>query len=108
MKLQKRIETRLKSYEQLQKGDTLNIRYFVSLHFVLKNREYKAKEITNLSQYIEDFNNIGFEEETDQEIDNSIAHVLSNFISKGRTDGVAKAKHFTDSIVDSLMNDSIY
>ncbi len=101
--LQRRIEEILKNRAYLDKGDGLNIRYFVYMHFVLKNRTNKIASISNVKSYLDEFLTIDYNSISDTEIENSIKTVYELYATKGKTDGTAKAKHFTDDVISDAM-----
>ncbi len=100
IKLQKKIEHCLSNSELLNKGEGLNIRYFVSLCTVLNRKITVYKTVPNLLRATQEFNEIKLDEITDTEITNNIKIVLQIFRDFGGTDGVAKAKYFTDKLIN--------
>ena len=101
--IQRRIEALLNEAEHLEKGDKLNIRYFVQCHFVLKNRENKVREPHNIKDYLLAFKSVDYMKLDDEKIKDSIQRVHEIYIKKGRSDSVAKAKYFTEAVVDDAM-----
>jgi len=100
--LQNKIEKGLKRVDTLEKGEGLNIRYFVSLYLTLNFKEKIVKHV-NINKSIEYFNKIDFNSITDALIDKAIIEVSKIFRELGGTDGVAKAKYFTEKIIDKLI-----
>lgn len=103
--LQRRIEKLIKETKYLGKGDGLNIRYFVYLHVVLSNRLTKKKTVSDVPSYIEDLLESRFDILTDDSINDSIKTVYNIYSDHGKTDGTAKAKYFTDSVIESAMEE---
>ncbi|NOR24204.1 MAG: hypothetical protein GQ542_07385, partial [Desulforhopalus sp.] len=52
---------------------------------------------------IEDFLKSGFDHLSDESIKESIKTVYDIYSSHGKTDGTAKAKYFTDSVIESVI-----
>ncbi|MCU7746568.1 AIPR family protein [Priestia megaterium] len=105
IKLQRRIEKHLILTNYLGKGEVLNIRYFVYMHFVLNNRRNKAGVIDkNVKEYFDEFISIDFNFIKDIEIEKSIKIVFDIYKNNGGTDGTAKAKYFTEAVIKSILN----
>lgn len=103
MKLQRRIEGILNAADYLGKGEVLNIRYFVYLHFVLSNRENKLESVDGkVNQYLNEFIRKDFESIEDKEIERSIENVFKIYKKLGGTDATAKAKYFTENVIKSV------
>ncbi len=100
IKLQKSIESALLNSSILEKGEGLNIRYFVSLFTVLGMKKENYKIVSNVFKATEEFNRIKFSEINEDMINENIAIVLKIFRELGGTDGVAKAKYFTEKIIN--------
>lgn len=105
IKLQSKIELGLKRANILEKGEGLNIRYFVSLYLTLLHKSKFVRTHVNVAISIEYFNKIDFDNIIENEIDNAIIKVVGIFRELGGTDGVAKAKYFTEKILDSVIED---
>lgn len=105
IQLQAKVEVGLKRAPSLEKGEGLNIRYFVSLYITLMNKHKFVKSAVNVGISIEHFNKIKFDEITDGNIDDAILKVVNIFRELGGTDGVAKAKYFTEKIIDFVVNE---
>lgn len=104
--LQRRIEKVLEDIQYLGKGDTLNIRYFVYLHFVMKNRIIRRESIeSDIKTYFNEFMDIKFYNLDDSDIEESIRNVFNIYKNKGGTDGTAKAKHFTEEVIKNALED---
>ena len=101
--IQRRIEALLNEADYLEKGDKLNIRYFVQCHFVLKNRKNKLRAPDVIKDYLIGFNSVDYMGLDDDNAKESIQKVHQIYIDKGRSDSVAKAKYFTEAVVENAM-----
>ena len=101
IQIQRLIEKALKSTSYIEKGDSLNIRYFVYLYFVLSQRNNKLRVVNNVKKYLDEFIEIDFDV---NRIDDSIKCVYEIFEKKGKTDGTAKSKGFTEEVINCAMN----
>lgn len=99
IKLQKKIEDNLLKSTILMKGEGLNIRYFVSLYTILKART-KIINATDLLAITRDFIAMDIDNISDVILNENIEEVLKIFRKLGGTDGVAKAKYFTDDLIN--------
>jgi hypothetical protein len=93
-KTARKIEDITSKFDYLEKGDWLNLRYFVYTHFV--NRQIpRGEDVSN-----EDYVDLFLSSELDFDlIEQSAKEVYDLFEKKGKTDGTAKAKHFTDEVL---------
>jgi len=103
--LQRRIELLLNDAEYLERGDKLNIRYFVQCHFVLKSLKKQAKDFADIKKYLLLFNALDFNAIQDNDINNSIKKVYQIYIDNGRSDSTAKAKYFTEAVVNDAKSE---
>lgn len=101
--IQRRIEALLSETDYFEKGDILNIRYSVQCHFVLKNRKNKLKTFDDIKAYLIGFNSVDYMGLEDNNVKESIRKVHQIYIDKGRSDSVAKAKYFTEAVVEDAM-----
>lgn len=93
-KIARKIEEKSAELDFLDKGDWSNIRYFAYTYFI--NRQINRKENLSNEEYVEYFLNKDFDNEL---IKDSISKVFQLYEKKGKTDGTAKAKHFTDDVI---------
>lgn len=103
--LQRRIEHLLNESDFLERGEKLNVRYFVQCHFVLKIINKQAKDYSKIEDYLQLFNSIDFDAINDDIIKDSIKIVHQIYIDKGRSDSTAKAKYFTEAVVNNATNE---
>lgn len=99
IEVQRHIENSLNSYSDFEPGDGLNIRHQVQLFFILCQRKNKVKEVKNIKKYLNEF----LELKLNFDIENTnaiIKKVHDIYIQKGRSDTVAKAKYFTESLIE--------
>jgi hypothetical protein len=99
-KIARLIEEKSSELTYLEKGDWLNIRYFVFAHFI--NRHINRDENMSNDEYIDKFLETEFDFEL---INDSAEEVFKLFEEKGKTDGVAKAKYFTDEVIINSKKD---
>ena len=103
--LQRRIELLLSEADFLERGEKLNIRYFVQCYFVLKSLKKNAKDFTTIKKYLLLFNAFNFNDINNDAINNSIKIVHQIYIDNGRSDSTAKAKYFTEAVVNDAMSE---
>ena len=101
--LQRRIEHLLNGAVFLERGEKLNVRYFVQCHFVLNTIKKRAKNSSKIEDYLQLFNSINFDDIDDAIINDSIKIVHQIYIDNGRSDSTAKAKYFTEAVVNDAM-----
>jgi hypothetical protein len=101
--LQSKIELGLKRAETLKKGEGLNIRYFVSLYLTLLNKAKFVKYHVNVEISLDYFNRIDLDNISEEHVDNAIVKVVGIFRELGGTDGVAKAKYFSEKIIENVL-----
>jgi len=102
IQVQRILEEALKGSSFLEKGEGLNIRYFVYMHFVLSQRANQKEKILNPKEYLDDF--IDMELDNNQ-IEDSISSVYKIFTDLGKTDGIAKSKTFTEAVIKDAMEE---
>ncbi|MGE4319470.1 MAG: AIPR family protein [Deferribacterales bacterium] len=103
IKLQRRIEHVLSETSYLERGDKLNIRYFVYLHFVLKVRSNQQKIVKRVKEYFQEFSLINFEQYDDKSLMESIDKVYGIYCALGKSDATAKGKTFTDKVIEDII-----
>lgn len=103
--LQRRIELLLNETDFLERGEKLNIRYFVQCHFVLKSLKKQVKDCTTTKKYLLLFNAFNFNAINNDAINNSIKIVHQIYIVNGRSDSTAKAKYFTEAVINDAMSE---
>lgn len=105
--LQKRIEKGLVSASFLERGEALNIRWFVSMAIVLKQYTPPIRHTSNILSETVKFNSIDFSRITDEDILETIGMVSRIYRELGKSDAVAKSRAFTEKIIAYINDPSI-
>lgn len=105
IQVQRAIERELKEKPYLDKGDGLNIRYFTYLFFVLIQRRNPKKSVVDVKAYFDEFIEMQID---DSLIVSSIKSVFEIYENKGKTDGTAKSKAFSDAVTAKALEQNTY